>query len=135
MNFPIVIHKDKNSDYGVSVPDLPGCYSAGVSFEEALEMSKEAILLHLEGMLDDGNILPIPNSIEIHKKNAEYANGIWALVSVDLSSISGKSRRINITLPERILSQIDEYAKLKGESRSGFLASAALESILAAKTK
>lgn len=45
MNFPIVIHKDKNSDYGVSVPDLPGCYSAGVSFEEALEMSKEAILL------------------------------------------------------------------------------------------
>ncbi|MFC1574414.1 type II toxin-antitoxin system HicB family antitoxin, partial [Candidatus Latescibacterota bacterium] len=29
MNYPIVIHKDKNSSYGVIVPDLPGCFSSG----------------------------------------------------------------------------------------------------------
>jgi len=129
MNYPVVIHKDKDSDYGVTVPDLPGCFSAGSSFDEALEMSKEAILLHIEGILEDGDPVPHPQSIEHHKKNRLYSGGVWALVSVDLSSISGKAKRINITLPERILSQIDDYAEKLGESRSGLLATAALEYI------
>ena len=127
MNYPVVIHKDKKSDYGVTVPDLPGCFSAGVTFDAALENSKEAILLHIEGMLEDGDPVPQPRTIEHHRRNAQYAGGVWALVSVDLSAVSGKAKRVNITLPERVLTQIDDYAEKQGESRSGFLVTAALE--------
>ena len=48
MQFAIVMHKDKSSDYGVTVPDLPGCFSAGGSVDEALAMAKEAIEVYLE---------------------------------------------------------------------------------------
>jgi predicted RNase H-like HicB family nuclease len=127
MNYPVVIHKDKKSDYGVTVPDLPGCFSAGSTFDQALENAKEAILLHVEGMLEDGDPVPSPKTIEQHRRNSDFTGGVWALVSVDLSAVSGKARRVNITLPERVLTQIDDFAEKHGESRSGFLVNAALE--------
>jgi predicted RNase H-like HicB family nuclease len=129
MNYPVVIHKDDDSDYGVTVPDLPGCFSAGDSFEDALENAKEAILCHIEGMLADGEKLQQPLSIESHQGKKEFKGGVWALVSVDLSEVSGKSKRVNISVPERILTQFDSFAEKKGESRSGFLVAAALEYI------
>lgn len=129
MNYPVVIHKDKHSDYGVTVPDLPGCFSAGETMEEALENVCEAILCHAEGLMMDGETVPQPTSIENHRNNEMYADGIWALVTVDLSKISGKAKRINITIPERLLVQVDSYAKKKGETRSGLFLSAAMEYI------
>ena len=48
-------------------------------------------------------------------------------MQVDLSKLTGKSKRINITFPERLLTQVDHYASEHGETRSGFLAQAALE--------
>ena len=55
MNYPVVIHKDRKSDYGVSVPDLPGCVSAGATVDDALAMAREAIELHLEGLIEEGS--------------------------------------------------------------------------------
>lgn len=129
MNFPIAIHKDKNSDYGVIVPDLPGCFSAGVSIEDALENSKEAILCHIDGLLSDGDPFPISQSIESYKKKGEFKDAMWGLVTIDLSEISGKAKRVNITVPERILTQLDTYANRIGETRSGLLVNAAIEYI------
>ena len=54
MRYPIVIHKDPDSDYGVTVPDLPGCFSGGDTMDEAIDMAHEAILGHIEGLLMDG---------------------------------------------------------------------------------
>jgi predicted RNase H-like HicB family nuclease len=54
MNFPVIIHKDKESDYGVIIPDLPGCFSAGDSYEDALANTREAIECHIEGLLEGG---------------------------------------------------------------------------------
>ena len=47
MKYPIVIHKDPNSDYGVTIPDLPGCFSAGSTIEEAISMAQEAAECHI----------------------------------------------------------------------------------------
>ena len=127
MLYPVVVHKDQTSDYGVSVPDLPGCFSAGCTLDEALENVKEAIECHIEGMLLDGDSVPPAQGIEVHKSNREWMEGIWALVQIDLSKLSGKSKRINITIPERLLLQVDHYASRHGETRSGFLVQAALE--------
>lgn len=87
-----MIHKDPDSDYGVTVPDLPGCFSAGESMDDALSNVVEAIECHLEGMLQDGEPLPAPRSVEHCLAGADYAGGIWALVNMDLAKLSGKAR-------------------------------------------
>ena len=129
MRYPVVIHKDKASDYGVTVPDLPGCFSAGETMEAALDSVIEAIECHMEGLLFDGEPIPEARSIEAHQRNPDYAGGTWALVSVDLSKLASKAKRINITLPERVLALVDEQAKRDGETRSGLLARAVLDYI------
>jgi len=59
MRYPIAIESgDSKHAYGVVVPDLPGCFSAGDTLDEALTNAREAILLHLEGLLDDGQSFP-----------------------------------------------------------------------------
>ena len=96
MIYPIVIHKDADSDYGVTVPDLPGCFSAGETIEEALEMAREAIELHMEGLIADGLPVPPPGRIEQHRRNPDYADGTWAVVEV-----SGRTSRRRRPVPGR----------------------------------
>lgn len=129
MTYPVVIHKERGTDFGVSVPDLPGCFSAGETMQGALEAAREAIATHIEGMLIDGEHVPAAGSIDAHQRNPDYSEGVWALVPVDLSKLSGKAKRINITLPERALKELDSFATTLGETRSGFLLRAALEFI------
>lgn len=86
-HYPIVIHKDPTSDYGVIVPDLPGCFSAGATVDEALAMAAEAIELHVEGLVDDGQGVPEPSPIERLRTNPDFADGVWALATVDLSGV------------------------------------------------
>lgn len=131
MRYPVVIHKDRDSDYGVTVPDLPGCFSAGDTADEALNNVIEAIECHIEGLLIDGERVPPGIPVEHYHAKREFASGIWALVDVDLSKLSGKARRVNITLPERILTQIDSFAARTGDTRSEFLVHAALEYVSA----
>jgi len=125
MNYPIVIHKDNDSDFGVIVPDLPGCFSAGKSVDEALIMAQEAIELHLEGLIEDGQPIPQPGAIEQHRSNPAYRGGTWAFVSADVAKLRVNAKRINITIPERVLDAIDRYASEQGQTRSGLLVAAA----------
>ena len=131
MRYLVVIHKDPESDYGVTVPDLPGCFSAGATLDEALQEVVEAIECHLEGLLLDNEPIPAQQTLEFHQNNPNYANGLWALVTVDVTKLSGKTRRVNITLPERVLTVMDKYATEHGETRSGLIAEAAIEYIAA----
>ena len=126
MRFPIVVHKDDTSGYGVSVPDLPGCFSAGDSLDDAIESAHEAIACHLEGLLMDGEMVPERAPLETHQANRAYKGGIWAVVVVDISKLSSKAKRVNITMPARVLAIVDEAAAREGDSRSGLLARAAL---------
>lgn len=129
MQYPIVIHKDKGSDYGVTVPDLPGCFSAGSTVDEAMVMAKEAIELYLEHMIEEGKVIPTPGTVEQHKGKRQYRGGTWALVSIDRSSLRLRSKRINVTMPERILDAVDRFAEQEGKTRSGLLAEAVSEYI------
>ena len=85
MLFAAVIHKDEKSGYGVTVPDLPGCFSAGNTLEEALESAQEAVACHIEGLLMDGEPVPEQAPLEVHQAN-EDRDGIWALVRFDAES-------------------------------------------------
>lgn len=127
MKYPIVIHKEDNSDYGVTVPDIPGCYTAGSSIEEAISMAQEAVECHIEGLLIDNEPVPSSSDIEILQTSSELRNGVWAIIEVDISKLSVKCKRINVTIPERLLNTVDQYAQKHGESRSGLLAQAVTE--------
>lgn len=132
MRYPVVIHKDSDSDFGVTVPDLPGCFSAGESIDDAISCVTEAIECHVEGLLIDGEDVPVSLPIELHRENTDFADAFaWMFVDVDLSKLSGKTKRVNVTIPERILSRIDAYAASQNASRSGLIADAALAYIAA----
>jgi predicted RNase H-like HicB family nuclease len=124
MNYPIVIHKDKRSDYGVTVPDLPGCFSAGKTLDEAIAMAREAIELHLEGLIEEGMPVPAPRGIQAHQGNPDFSGGTWAVVNIDQRTLRVRAKRINITMPERILDAVDRCARERGETRSGLLVQA-----------
>jgi len=127
MKFPIVIHKDPESDYSVTIPDLPGCFSAGTTLDEAIVMAQESAECHVEGLILDGESIPSVSQIEEHQKNSNYDGGVWAVIDLNLGNLSIKSKRVNITIPERLLDAVDQYAKRHGESRSGLLSQAVTE--------
>lgn len=131
MKFPVVLHKDADSDYGVTVPDVPGCFSAGATVSEALENAQEALALHFEGLVADGDPLPQPQEVDVYLGNPDYAGGVWAVVDFDITPYLGKAVRFNATLPENLLHRIDELVKKdhRYASRSGFLATAALREL------
>jgi predicted RNase H-like HicB family nuclease len=83
MYFPIAIHKDPGSDYGVTVPDLPGCVSGGSTVDEAMLMAREAVELYLDTLLEEGRDIPEPSDIETLRRDPDFADAIWALVTVD----------------------------------------------------
>ncbi|WGE32541.1 type II toxin-antitoxin system HicB family antitoxin [Actinobacillus genomosp. 2] len=127
-----VVCLEKVSDgYVVSVPDVPGCFSAGDTFAEALHNVKEAIAFHIEGMLEDGEEIPQPQDLEVHLNNPEYQGLLFSGVEVDLTYLMGKSEKINVTLPSLLIRRIDELVARNPEykTRSGFLAQIATERI------
>ena len=129
MNYAIAIEEEKGRSYGVEVPDLPGCFSAGETLDEALAQAREAVAFHIEGLLDAGERVPKARGVAAFAGRREYAGRTWAVVSVDLATLSGKARRLNVSLPERVVRRIDAAAAKSGESRSGFLARVALDAV------
>jgi predicted RNase H-like HicB family nuclease len=82
MKLPVAIFKDADSDYGVVFPDLPGCISAGSTFESALIAAKEAAECHIEGMILDKDPVPEFSVIDDHRVNPEYDNAIWSIIEI-----------------------------------------------------
>jgi len=122
-----LIHKKPGSDYGVSFPDLPGLVTAGTDLDEARAMAEEALALHLEGMAEDGDAVPEPSSLEDIMADAENRDGVAVLVPAPQQAV--RSVRVNITVPEDVLAEIDRYAEGHGFTRSGFLVRAARDAI------
>jgi predicted RNase H-like HicB family nuclease len=118
-----LIHKDANSDFGVSFPDFPGVITAGTTLDDARAMAEEALALHVEGMAEDGEAIPEPSTLEEVMSDPDNRSGVAILVSVKTEQ--PKAVRVNVTLPEDVLAQIDRYAEAHGFTRSGLLAQAA----------
>lgn len=124
-----LIHKDADSDYGVSFPDLPGVITAGSTLDEAREMAVEALALHLEGLVADGEAVPEPSSLEEIMSDAQNRDGVAVLIAAPAPEV--KTVRVNVTLPADVLSEIDKYAEREGFTRSGFLVQAAKKAMAA----
>ena len=127
-NYIAVVHKDPESDFGVSFPDFPGCITAGGTIDEAKDMAHDALSLHVNGMLEDGENIPSPSKLEDVMDDPDYSNAA-AIMVVSVSETKPRSVRVNITVPEDMLRRIDNTAKKRGMSRSSFLVHAAQNAI------
>lgn len=126
MRFVIAIEPgDNERAFGVSVPDLSGCFSAGDTLDEAIDNAREAIDFFCATLIEDGGDVPAPKLLSEHQADPDFAGWVWAVVEVPVERYFGPAEKINITLPRLLLAKIDEYARSHGESRSGFLAEAA----------
>jgi predicted RNase H-like HicB family nuclease len=129
MRYPIAIEPGTDATaFGVVVPDLPGCFSAGDTLDEAVANAEEAVAAWIDSALDHNEAIPAPSSIEALRADPRFDTWIFAVVSVDPSSLDDASERVNITLPRRVLSRLDAMAKAAGETRSGFIAKLTLGS-------
>ena len=117
-----LLHKDGDSDFGVSFPDFPGCVTAGATLDEARALAAEALAFHVEGMLQDGEAIPAPSDLADIMVEREHREAVAFLVP--LPDKPTRAVRVNITLPEEMLRQIDRYAEEHGYTRSGLIATA-----------
>jgi len=122
MLYPVYVHKEGESAYGVTFPDFPGCFAASDELQGIPAASQEAVEAHFYG--DEAGV-PAPSTPEKWQGEADYQGGYWMLVEIDLSKISTKAVRLNISLPENLVHRIDKAANDRRLSRSAFLALAA----------
>jgi predicted RNase H-like HicB family nuclease len=126
-----LLRKDPDSDFGVDFPDFPGCITAGSTLEETRAMAREALEAHIECMLDMGQTIPEPSSLDDIMTDPESAEAIPFPVTV--SDHRGEGVQINLTIPEADLREVDALAKEQGKSRSAVLTEAARRMIAASK--
>jgi predicted RNase H-like HicB family nuclease len=132
MRFIALVHKDPDSCYGVSFPDVPGCISAGDTLDEALTNSVDALSGHIRLMEADGEATPQPRTLEAINADSAFAEDlVGAIISaVPLVRDRGSTTRINVSLDLGLLEAIDGLAKQRSQTRSAFLASAARRELL-----
>ena len=128
MRFPIAIEPGtETTAFGVVVPDLPGCFSAGDTLDEAMSGAEEAAAAWIDAALDAGEAIPAPSGLETMRNNPEYAGWMIGVITLDPALLDDTIERVNITLPRRVLRRLDALAQAAGESRSGYIAHLTLE--------
>ncbi|WP_440876674.1 type II toxin-antitoxin system HicB family antitoxin [Thalassotalea sp. PLHSN55] len=132
MHYPVVIlFEELTEQFTLSVVDLPGCKVTNHSIDHGLLKLKEEIAGHLKILAEYGEQIPHAKSIDFHRKNSTNPMAIWALVEFDIVPYLGKSHKINVTLPELLIKQIDDRVS-KDENyktRSGFIATSCIEQL------
>jgi predicted RNase H-like HicB family nuclease len=124
MHYIAYLHKDRDSDFGVSFPDFPGCVTAGKTLEEARRMAAEALALHVEGMIEEGEAVPEPSNLDALKNDPNMRGAVAVLVG--LEPVPEKTVRINITARKSQLDAIDRLAGQAKMTRSAYIVQSAL---------
>ncbi|MEJ5231688.1 MAG: type II toxin-antitoxin system HicB family antitoxin [Geminicoccaceae bacterium] len=124
--YPAILEPDGKGGYGVVFPDFPGCVTAGANAEEATRHALEALLLHVEGMIEEELELPEPSAPDAPFPDwlteLDPSRCIRILLPVELGE---RPVRVNIMIDEGLLARLDRIAELEGRSRSALLAEAA----------
>jgi predicted RNase H-like HicB family nuclease len=120
-----LVHEESGS-YGISFPDFPGCVSAARSLDEAVQRGAAVLAFHVAGMIEDGDELPVIRSLAQMQSDRRFrADAKGAVVVAVPLDVPGKAVRLNISLDEHLVEQIDRAAAASGQTRSAFLAEAA----------
>lgn len=82
VQYLVRINKDPDSDWGASVPDLPGCVATGRTIDSALRRIEQAIEMHLRGMQEDGLEIPSPRNRSVTPRRTSRHVDFYATVEV-----------------------------------------------------
>ncbi len=99
-SYVALIYKERNSDYGVSFPDIPGCIAVGATLDEARALAVEALAFHFEGMIEDGAPIPEPSTLETIMAERENRDAVAVLIDWRLESDDEEWIRTNALLPD-----------------------------------
>lgn len=128
MRYPIAIESGTDmTAFGIVVPDLPGCFSAGDTLDEAMAGAEEAAAAWVDTALDAGQAIPAPTSLDAIRQRPDYAGWTFGVITLDPALLDDTTERVNITLPRRVLKRLDALARAAGESRSSYIAYLTLE--------
>ena len=128
MHYPIAIEPGSdNTAFGIVVPDLPGCFSAGDTLDEAMAGATEAAAAWVDATLDAGGAIPRASSLEALRANPDFAGWSFGVITLDPAAFDDVTERVNITLPRRVLKRLDALARAAGESRSAYIAQMTLD--------
>jgi predicted RNase H-like HicB family nuclease len=123
MRYPILIEEGSaTTAFGVVIPDLPGCFSAGDTLDEALESAQEAAAAWIDAALDAGLTIPPPSRLDAARALPEYAGWAVGVVDIDPALFDDSIERVNVTLPKRVLRRLDDLATARHQSRGAFIA-------------
>lgn len=123
MRYPVMIEPgNETTSWSVIVPDLPGCYSAGDTLDEAMEAVEEAAAAWIDAALDAGREIPCPSTVQAALGKGDFRGWIVGSVNIDPALLDDTIERVNITLPKRVLMRLDAKAREAGETRSSYIA-------------
>ena len=134
MLYPIAIERgDKETAHGIIIPDIVGCFSAADNYNDVFDNAIEAITGHLECLAEEGLEIPLPSDIEHYIDDEDYKGMTWAVVAVDINRYLGKTEKVNVTLPSRLIHLIDAKVasnKQRYKSRSAYLSTLAEKDLM-----
>ncbi len=123
MRYPILIEEGaETAAFGVVVPDLPGCFSAGDTLDEAMDAAKEAAAAWIDAALDAGKSVPAPSTLEEVRRLPDFQGWAIGIIELDPDLFDDSIERVNITLPKRVLRRLDDLAGARRQSRGAFIA-------------
>lgn len=120
--FYVAIIERGAEGFGAFFPDFPGCVSAGDTIQETARNAEEALRGHVAAMVRDGDAIPSPTALDDIPADPDVVEAARVMVP---ASLPGRALRLNISLDEGLVGEIDRTAATLGMSRSAFLADAA----------
>lgn len=128
--YTAVVHQDGDSAFGLTFPDLPGCFAAADTWDDIPAAAAEALDLWFE---DQADVTPMAlDAVRKVPAVAEAMAGGAVLLPVPYIPADTAVDGVNITMERGLLRAIDETAKARGMTRSSFLASAARRELVGA---
>lgn len=116
--YPAVLERSAEGSYGVFFPDLPGCVAVADNEIDIWAQAEAALHLHVAGLIEDGDILPMPSALSSMERDPEVDQLAVALLGVESEP---EKVRVNVMMEPGVLKAID----LVSDNRSQFLTRAA----------
>ncbi len=120
MGFVIGLVHGEGDTFGISFPDFPGCVAGGSTLDETVSRGEDALAVHVESMLEDGESLPVPRSRSAIVNDPEFSEDVKDATFVALPLPNARRVRVHVMIDESLLSAVERAATSEGYTRSGY---------------
>lgn len=98
-------------NFGIVFPDFPGCVSVGDTIDEVLTMGQEALSLHIEGMVEDGETIPGPSEVSVEQARRDFPEAEWIAIGAVRVEIPAFPKTVAVALKSELVRKIVEESQ------------------------